>query len=72
MDSNNYSLITAGPATHVKVVIVALIAGIAIVGSALAARPELPDMSTRIEARAPVLKADRPVVWTSSEHISVR
>jgi hypothetical protein len=29
-------------------------------------------MSTRLEARAPVLKADRPVVWTQADRITIR
>jgi hypothetical protein len=38
----------------------------------IAARPNLPEMSTQLEARAPVLKAGKPVIWTSSEKITIR
>ena len=69
---NNYSLATADRLTHLKVVVVSLIAGIVVVGVGIAARPELPDMSTRLEARAPVLKAGKPVVWTQSDRITIR
>jgi hypothetical protein len=78
---NNYTLKTADRLTHLKIVVVSLVAGIVVVGVGLAARPELPDMSTRLvnpdmgarlEARAPVLKADRPVVWSQSERITIR
>jgi hypothetical protein len=72
MESNNYSLITANRTTHVKVVVVALIAGIAIIGGGIAASRLPSDMSTQLEARAPVLKANKPVVWTSSDQITIR
>lgn len=68
----NYTLMTAGLTTHVKVVVVSLIASIVIVVGVLAARPSLPDMSTQLEARAPVLKAGKPVIWTSSEKVTIR
>jgi hypothetical protein len=38
----------------------------------IAARPNLPDMSTQLEARAPVLKAGKPVVWTSADTTTIR
>jgi hypothetical protein len=38
----------------------------------IAARPELPDMSTRLEARAPVLKPGKPVVWTHADQVTIR
>ena len=68
----NYTLMTADRTTHLKVVAVSLIASIVIVVGVFAARPSLPDMSTQLEARAPVLKAGKPVIWTSSEKITVR
>ena len=52
---NNYTLNTADRLTHLKIVAVSLVAGIVVVGVGIAARPELPDMSTRLESRAPVL-----------------
>jgi hypothetical protein len=69
---NNYTLKTADGLTHLKIVVVALVAGIAVVGVGIAARPNLPDMSTQLEARAPVLKPQRPVIWTQSDQITVR
>jgi hypothetical protein len=68
----NYTLMTANRATHLKVVMVSLIASIVIVVGVMAARPSLPDMSTQLEARAPVLKAGKPVIWTSSEKVAIR
>ena len=69
---NNYTLRTADRLTHLKIVVVSLVAGIAVVGVGIAARPNLPDMSTQLEARAPVLKPQRPVIWTHSEQTIVR
>jgi hypothetical protein len=68
----NYTLMTANWATHLKVVVVSLIASIVIVVGVIAARPSLPDMSTQLEARAPVLKAGKPLIWTSSEKVTIR
>lgn len=68
----NYTLMTAGRTTHLKVVAVSLLASIVIVVGVIAARPSLPDMSTQLEARAPVFKAGKPVVWTSSEKVTIR
>jgi hypothetical protein len=69
---NNYMLKTADRLTHLKIVVVSLIAGIVVVGVGIAARSDLPDMSTRLESRAPVLKAGKPVVWTQSNAVSIR
>jgi hypothetical protein len=78
---NNYTLNTADRLTHLKIVVVSLIAGIVVVGVGIAARSDLPDLSTRLnspsmsaqlENRAPVLKADRPVIWTKSDQITIR
>ena len=52
--------------------VVSLVAGIAVVGIGIAARPSLPDMSTQLQARAPVLKATKPVVWTNADTVTVR
>ena len=69
---NNYKVTTADRLTHLKIVVVSLIAGIVVIGVGIAARPELPDMSTRLESRAPVLKAGKPVVWTQADRITIR
>jgi hypothetical protein len=69
---NNSSMMHADRLTHLKIVVVSLIAGIIVVGVGIAARPNLPDMSTRLEARAPVLKAGQPVTWTSHETTTIR
>ena len=69
---NNSSLRTADSLTHVKIVVVSLVAAIVVVGVGIAARPTVPDMSTQLEARAPVLKAGGPVIWSGSDNITIR
>jgi hypothetical protein len=69
---NNYTMQTADRLTHIKIVVMSLVAGIVVVGVGIAARPTLPDMSTQLESRAPVLKAGQPVVWTSAETTAIR
>jgi hypothetical protein len=69
---NNYTMKTADRLTHVKIVAMSLVAGIVVIAVGIAARPNLPDMSTQLEARAPVLKAGQPVIWTSADHTTVR
>ena len=69
---NNYKLATADRLTHLKIVVMSLVAGIIVVTIGIAARPQLPDMSTQLEARAPMLKAGQPVTWSRSDQITIR
>ena len=64
--SDNYSIHRAGWNAHLKVVLVSLIASIIVVGIGIAAGPRLRN-SSQLEASAPVLKAGKPVNWTSSD-----
>jgi len=63
----NHSIHTADRATHLKIVFVALVAGIAVAGFGIAARTNMGDAQT-----AHVIKAGKPVVMTSSESSTVR
>jgi hypothetical protein len=69
---NNFTMRTADRQTHLKIVVVALIAGIAVVGAGIAAHSRGPDMSTQLEARAPVLKAGQPVIWSGTQTRTIR
>ena len=69
---NNFSMFTADRLTHLKIVVVSLVAGIVVVGIGIAARSTLPDMSTQLEVRAPVLKAGQPVIWSGNENSTIR
>lgn len=68
---NNTSLRTADRTTHLKIVGVSLVAAVAVIGVGLAASRNL-DMSTQLEARAPVLKAGQPILWSINEQSLIR
>jgi hypothetical protein len=68
---NNFSMQTADRLTHVKIVVMSLVAGIVVVGVGIAARPSLPNLSTQMHSSAPI-KAGAPVVWTSADHTVIR
>ncbi len=63
---NNYGLATADRLTHVKVVVVALIACIAIVSAGKAARQDLSATTARMETRTQMIVAGKPVLLTSA------
>ena len=69
---NNASMHTAGRLTHLKIVCVSLIAALAFVSIGIAASPKALDMGARLEARAPMLKAGQPVIWSGSETSTIR
>jgi hypothetical protein len=66
----NYGLNTADRRTHLKIILVSLIAAVIVVGIGTAARTEMPDMGTRM-GRAVAAK-DKPVVWTEAGRITIR
>jgi hypothetical protein len=63
----NHSIYSADRSTHLKIVVVALVAGIAVVGLGISARSSSDDVQT-----ARVLKAGKPVTITSSDTSTVR
>ncbi len=63
----NHSIHSADRATHLKIVVMALVAGIAVAGFAISAGTS-PDYSQS----ARVMKAGKPVVLTSSETSVIR
>lgn len=69
---NNTSLRTADRLTHVKIVGVAVVAAVAVIGVGLAASRNVVDMSTQLEARAPVLKPGKPILWSINEQSLIR
>jgi hypothetical protein len=69
---NNSTLRTADRLTHLKIVAVALVATTAVIGVGIAARAPAPDMSAQLEARAPVLKAGKPVIWSGNDAQTIR
>jgi hypothetical protein len=65
--SMNHSIHSADRATHLKIVVVALVAGILVVGFGISART-----SSDYSQTAHVIKAGKPVVVTSSDASIVR
>ena len=65
----NHSIYSADRMTHLKVVVVALVAGILVAGFSISARTTADDTQT---ASAQVMKAGKPVVITSSGNSVVR
>jgi hypothetical protein len=62
----NHSIYSADRSTHLKIVVLALVAGIAVVGLGISAR------SSSDDSYAHVVKAGKPVTITSSDTSTVR
>jgi hypothetical protein len=65
----NHSIYSADRSTHLKIVVIALVAGIAVAGFGISARTFSDDGTTQA---ARVIKAGKPVVITSSDTSMVR
>ena len=63
----NHSIHSADRATHLKIVVIALVAGIVVAGLGISART-----STDYAQTAHVIKAGKPVAVTSSDAMMVR
>jgi hypothetical protein len=59
----NHSFYSADRSTHLKIVVVALVVGIAVTGVALSSRPKLDAGSPQT---AGIIKAGKPIAITSS------
>jgi hypothetical protein len=66
---NNYGLATADRLTHVKIVAVALVACIAIIGAGKAAQQGPSEPNARVEARVHKIPAEKLVVWTGADRV---
>ena len=65
----NHSIYSADRTTHLKIVVVALIAGISVAGFAISARVNTDDGYTQT---ARVIKVGKPMAVTSSDAMVVR
>jgi hypothetical protein len=65
----NHSIYSADRMTHLKIVVVALVAGIAVAGFGISARVNSDEGYTQT---ARVIKAGKPVTITSSDALMVR
>lgn len=66
----NHSIHSADRATHLKIVVVALVAGIAVAGFGIAARTNADNSQTAQSTH--VIKAGKPVVVTSAGTSEIR
>jgi hypothetical protein len=66
----NHSIYSADRSTHLKIVVVALVAGIAVAGFTISARSPSSDEGYTQTAR--VIKAGKPVAITSATTSTVR
>jgi hypothetical protein len=72
---NNSSLTSADSHTHLKVVVVSLLAGILVIGIGIAASPSLNQSglsASRMEAAGPVIRAGKPMAVTAGEATTIR
>lgn len=67
-----HSLIGADRATHLKIVVVALVAGIVVVLVGVAARVSDFETATAIMSNGPIIKAGQPAVVTKRETPTIR
>ena len=68
---NNSSIFTADRMTHLKIVVVSLIASIAVLAVGITARIGVAD-NTGMQASAPIVKAGKPVMVTTGSGSTVR
>jgi len=65
--SRNSSMITADRATHLKIVVVALLASVTVMIVGIAARPQLDNSNT-----AQVVKPTKPILATGTDLNTIR
>ena len=65
--SRNSSMITADRATHLKIVVVALLASVTVMAVGIAARPQIDQSAT-----AQVVKPSKPMLAIGSEATAIR
>jgi hypothetical protein len=68
----NHSLLTADRSTHLKIVVIALVAAIAVVAVGVTARVNEPGTATARIQDGPVLKAGKPATYTKSDDSAIR
>ena len=68
----NHSFYSADRMTHLKIVVVALAAAIAVAGFGISARLSDTGMTQTARATGPAVKANKAVVLTSSDQSAIR
>lgn len=68
----NHSFYSADRMTHLKIVVVALVAAIGVAGFGISARLSNAGMTQTARATGPAIKANKAVVLTSSDQSAIR
>jgi|GEM_PF-682719 len=68
----SHSLLSAGPSTHLKIVVVALAAAILLVAGAIAAHVNTSRGLARMQGPAPAVQAAKPVNYTGRSGTAIR
>jgi hypothetical protein len=69
----NHSLLSADRGTHVKIVVVALLAALAVVVAGISAHVSAPgNMTAAVKTNGPVVKAGAPAVYSNREGAATR
>ena len=68
----SHSLLSAGPQTHVKIVVVALLGATLVVLGGIAAHVNTNRSLARVQAHAPVVQAAKPVNYTGERGSAIR
>ena len=69
---NNSTILTADRTTHLKIVVVSLLASILVAGVGIAARTTVSDTTARIQTAGPAVKAGKPMTVTNNSNLQVR
>lgn len=68
----NHSFYSADRMTHLKIVVVALVAAIGVAGFGISARLSDNGLTQTARASGPAIKANKAVVMTSSDQSTIR
>lgn len=69
----NHSILTADRTTHLKIVVVSLVAAIAVILVGITARMTDPiSASAKLEAHGPIVKAGKPSAVTARESTAIQ
>jgi hypothetical protein len=69
---NNSSIFTADKSTHLKIVVISLIASITVIIVGISARTTPVDPTVRIQTAGPAVKVGKPTAITSSDVTTLR
>ncbi len=70
---NNATILTADRTTHIKIVVVSLVASILILLAGIAARTDArSDTTARIQTAGPAVKAGKPITVSRTETSAIR